>query len=152
MFQATSGVRAVTELGRSAGCCNWRRLDGLLTSARPPPPGAPQGVQVFKPSTGAAVGTWQPPGGGPITLAAQQGQYIAAACGALVQVLHCTATGRLQEEQELTLPQQASALALFQLGSEVGGEWGLWLPVLINVLQLRSANQTYPPQNHAPLC
>lgn len=86
---------------------------------------------MFKPSAGAAdaVAAWQPPGGAAITLAAHQGQHLAVACGAEVQVLHCSVTGRLQQERELALPQQASALALFELGGEVrrsGAGSGQW--------------------------
>jgi hypothetical protein len=81
---------------------------------------------LFRPASGALQSSWHPPGGAHISLAAQQGQYIALAYGsAEVQVLYCSGgTGRLQEERVLALPQQASALALFQLsgGSGAAGE------------------------------
>ncbi len=74
------------------------------------------------PSSGERLSSWVPPGGSSVTLAAQHGQHVVLACGATVHLLYCSTTGRLQEERQLSLPQQASALTLFQLGATGGSE------------------------------
>lgn len=111
-----------------------------VPAAPPPPPIKPtlvcnpvQAVHVFRPAAaGAALSTWLPPGGGLVSLAALQGQYLALACGSAVQVLYCGGTGRLQEECQVALPQQASALALFELGggSQASGRRRWYVPCL----------------------
>ncbi|KAL4458059.1 hypothetical protein ABPG75_012924 [Micractinium tetrahymenae] len=128
------------------------QVDAATLLASPLPGGTmlqvtPQGAAVFRPSAGGAVlSSWSPPSGAQVSLAAQQGQYLALACGALLQVLYCGGTGRLQQECQLELPQQASALTLFQLGTagQEGGEvWlavGLWLSNEV-LLQPLSAEQ-----------
>lgn len=132
-----SGWTAVLETGGEglqSAVLPGLRLDAATLHAGPLAGGSmvqvlPQRVLVFRP--GAASGaaeqsSWQPPGGALITLAAQQGQHVAVACGRHVQVLHCAAgTGQLQPERQITLPQQASSLALFQLGERSRSEVGL---------------------------
>ncbi|PRW18316.1 DNA damage-binding 1 [Chlorella sorokiniana] len=87
----------------------------------------PQGAHVFMPGTGEALSSWAPPSGSAVTLAAQHGQHVALACGATVHLLYCSGSGRLQEERHLSLPQQASALTLFRLGTDGRTEGELWL-------------------------
>lgn len=81
-----------------------------------------QGAHIFMPGSGERLSSWAPPSGSSVTLAAQHGQHVALASGAHVHLLYCSSTGRLPEECQLDLPQQASALTLFQLGGDARSE------------------------------
>lgn len=85
------------------GCLQARKCAAgwALGSRSLGPPGAPpagprsstrrpaavtQGARLFRPAGGAPVSCWSPPVGAHVSLAAQQGQYVALACGAVLQV------------------------------------------------------------------